>query len=41
MVKDAFGGFSDGVWFARDQSARVNALHAAGGRAYDDVVERP
>jgi hypothetical protein len=40
VVKDAFAGFSDRVWFTRDQSGRVNALHVAGGRAYDVVFER-
>jgi CubicO group peptidase (beta-lactamase class C family) len=40
VVKDAFSGFSDRVWFTRDQSGRVNALHVAGGRAYDVVFER-
>jgi CubicO group peptidase (beta-lactamase class C family) len=40
VVTDAFTGFSDRVWFTRDQSGRVNALHVAGGRAYDVVFER-
>ena len=40
VVKDAFAGFDDRVWFTRDQSGRVNALHVAGGRAYDVVFER-
>ena len=39
---DAFAaeGFEDRVWFTRDASARVTALHTAGGRAYDVVFER-
>jgi CubicO group peptidase (beta-lactamase class C family) len=40
IVKDAFAGFSDRVWFTRDASGRVAALHVAGGRAYDVVFER-
>jgi len=40
IVKDAFSGFSDRVWFTRDASGRVTALHVAGGRAYDVVFER-
>jgi len=40
VVKDAFAGFGDRVWFTRDHSGRVNALHVAGGRAYDVVFER-
>ena len=39
-VADTFAGFSDRVWFTRDASGRVNALHVAGGRAYDVVFER-
>ena len=37
---DAFTGFNDRVWFTRDASGRVTALHVAGGRAYDVVFER-
>ena len=37
---DTFNGFSDRVWFTRDASGRVTALHIAGGRAYDVVFER-
>jgi CubicO group peptidase (beta-lactamase class C family) len=40
IVKDAFAGFDARVWFTRDASGRVNALHVAGGRAYDVVFER-
>jgi hypothetical protein len=40
VVKDAFAGFNDRVWFTRDASGRVVALHVAGGRAYDVVFER-
>jgi CubicO group peptidase (beta-lactamase class C family) len=40
LSKDTFGGFDDRVWFTRDQSGRVNALHVAGSRAYDVVFER-
>jgi CubicO group peptidase (beta-lactamase class C family) len=40
VTRDNFAGFSDRVWFTRDQSGRVNALHVAGGRAYDVVFER-
>jgi CubicO group peptidase (beta-lactamase class C family) len=39
-AKDSFGGFNDRVWFTRDASGRVTALHIAGGRAYDVVFER-
>jgi len=39
-VTDSFTGFEDRVWFARDASGRVTALHVAGGRAYDVVFER-
>ena len=38
--KDNFAGFSNRVWFTRDASGRVNALHVGGGRAYDVVFER-
>jgi hypothetical protein len=38
--KDTFAGFDDRVWFTRDASGRVAALHVAGGRAYDVVFER-
>ena len=38
--KDAFTGFNSRVWFTRDASGRVTALHVAGGRAYDVVFER-
>ena len=38
--KDSFAGFSDRVWFTRDASGRVTALHVGGGRAYDVVFER-
>jgi CubicO group peptidase (beta-lactamase class C family) len=37
---DSFTGFDDRVWFTRDASGRVTALHVAGGRAYDVVFER-
>lgn len=37
---DTFAGFSNRVWFTRDASGRVTALHVAGGRAYDVVFER-
>jgi hypothetical protein len=37
---DTFSGFSDRVWFTRDASGRVTALHVAGGRAYDVVFDR-
>jgi CubicO group peptidase (beta-lactamase class C family) len=37
---DTFAGFSSRVWFTRDASGRVAALHVAGGRAYDVVFER-
>ena len=40
MSTDSFAGFDDRVWFTRDQSGRVTALHVAGGRAYDVVFER-
>jgi len=40
ISKDTFTGFDDRVWFTRDQSGRVTALHVAGGRAYDVVFER-
>jgi len=39
-VTDSFTGFEDRVWFTRDASGRVTALHVAGGRAYDVVFER-
>ena len=37
---DSFAGFSNRVWFTRDASGRVTALHVGGGRAYDVVFER-
>src|SRR5687767_5758726 len=37
---DSFAGFSQRVWFTRDASGRVTALHVGGGRAYDVVFER-
>ena len=37
---DSFTGFDDRVWFTRDASGRVTALHTAGSRAYDVVFER-
>ena len=37
---DSFTGFEDRVWFTRDASGRVTALHTAGSRAYDVVFER-
>jgi len=40
VSKDRFAGFSNAVWFTRDASGRVNALHVGGGRAYDVVFER-
>lgn len=39
-TKDRFNGFEAPIWFSRDASGRVNALHYAGGRAYDVVFER-
>ena len=39
-TKDAFAGFNSRVWFMRDASGRVSALHVGGGRAYDVVFER-
>ena len=38
--KDRFNGFEAPIWFSRDASGRVNALHYAGGRAYNVVFER-
>ena len=38
--RDAFAGFNNRVWFTRDASGRVTALHVGGGRAYDVVFER-
>jgi hypothetical protein len=40
VSRDRFAGFSNAVWFTRDASGRVNALHVGGGRAYDVVFER-
>jgi CubicO group peptidase (beta-lactamase class C family) len=40
VARDAFAGFSNRVWFTRDASGRVAALHVAGGRAYDVVFDR-
>jgi uncharacterized protein DUF3471 len=37
---DSFTGFEDRVWFTRDASGRVTALHTSGSRAYDVVFER-
>jgi CubicO group peptidase (beta-lactamase class C family) len=37
---DSFTGLEDRVWFTRDASGRVTALHTAGSRAYDVVFER-
>jgi hypothetical protein len=37
---DSFTGFEDRVWFTRDASGRITALHTAGSRAYDVVFER-
>jgi len=37
---DSFTGFEDRVWFTRDASGRVTALHTGGSRAYDVVFER-
>jgi len=37
---DAFRGFGQRVWFTRDASGRVTALHVRTGRAYDVVFER-
>ena len=37
---DAFRGFGQRVWFTRDASRRVTALHVRTGRAYDVVFER-
>jgi CubicO group peptidase (beta-lactamase class C family) len=37
---DSFAGFASRVWFTRDASGRVNALHVGSGRAYDVVFER-
>jgi hypothetical protein len=39
-TRDRFDGFEAPIWFSRDGSGRVNALHVAGGRAYDVVFER-
>jgi CubicO group peptidase (beta-lactamase class C family) len=38
--RDTFRGFNDRLWFTRDASGKVTALHIAGGRAYDVVFER-
>ena len=38
--KDRFNGFEAPIWFSRDASGRVNALHYAGGRAYNVVFEK-
>ena len=40
VARDAFAGFSSRVWFTRDASGRVTALHVGGGRAYDVVFYR-
>jgi CubicO group peptidase (beta-lactamase class C family) len=40
VSRDAFSGFDDRVWFTRDASGRISALHVAGGRAYDVVFDR-
>lgn len=37
---DTFAGFANRVWFTRDASGRVTALHVGSGRAYDVVFER-
>ena len=37
---DTFTGFNNRVWFTRDASGRVTAMHVGGGRAYDVVFER-
>ena len=37
---DTFSGFGQRVWFTRDASGRVTALHVRTGRAYDVVFER-
>lgn len=37
---DAFTGFGSRVWFTRDESGRVAALHVGTSRAYDVVFER-
>ena len=38
--RDTFTGFDDRLWFTRDASGKVTALHVAGSRAYDVVFER-
>jgi hypothetical protein len=38
--RDSFTGLEDRVWFTRDASGRVTALHTSGGRAYDVVFDR-
>ena len=40
VSRDTFSGFDNRVWFTRDASGRVTALHVEGGRAYDVVFER-
>jgi CubicO group peptidase (beta-lactamase class C family) len=37
---NTFAGFDDRLWFTRDGSGRVTALHVAGGRAYNVVFDR-
>ena len=39
-TQDSFAGFAQRVWFTRDASGRVNALHIGSNRAYDVVFER-
>ena len=40
MATDRFAGFAQRVWFTRDVSGRVTALHVGSGRAYGVVFER-
>jgi CubicO group peptidase (beta-lactamase class C family) len=40
VATDRFTAAGNRVWFTRDASGRVNALHVASGRAYDVVFER-
>lgn len=40
IAADTFDAFAGRVWFTRDASGVVTALHAATGRAYDVVFER-
>ena len=40
VATDRFTGIGNRVWFTRDASGRVAALHVGTGRAYDVVFER-